>query len=102
MEILLIFGYNYLVILQIFLHFKEIWGDEKMDKKAKECVERLRDLVSSIQGAPFPSDDIKLELYSIWYDHAQRSATECFEFLNDNFPESQKDMNKMFDKLLKK
>ena len=72
-----------------------------MDKKTKECVERLRDLVSSIQGAPFPNEDINLELYAIWYEHAQASATDCFEFLNDSFPESQKDMNKMVDKLFK-
>ena len=72
-----------------------------MDKKTKECVDRLRDLVSSVQGAPFPNDEIKPELYTIWYEHAQRAATECFEFLNDNFPESHKDMNKMVDKLFK-
>lgn len=72
-----------------------------MDKKSKEAVERLRDLVSSVQGAPFPNEDLKPELYSIWYEHAQRSATECFEFLNDNFPQSQKDMNKLVNKIFK-
>lgn len=70
-----------------------------MDKKTKQCVERLRDLVSSVQGAPFPNDDLKPELYAIWYEHAQRSATECFEFLNDNYPESKKSINKLVDKI---
>lgn len=70
-----------------------------MDKKTKQCVERLRDLVSSVQGAPFPNDDLKPELYSIWYEHAQRSATECFEFLNANFPENKKSINKLVDKI---
>lgn len=70
-----------------------------MDKKTKQCVERLRDLVSAVQGAPFPNDDLKPELYSIWYEHAQRSATECFEFLNDNFPENKKNITKLVDKI---
>ena len=42
----------------------------------------LSDLV---QGAPYPGDDIKSELYTIWYEHAQRAAVECFEFLDANF-----------------
>ena len=53
-----------------------------MDKKAKECIRMLRDLVSDVQGAPFPGGDINTELYAIWYEHAQKAAVECFEFLN--------------------
>lgn len=72
-----------------------------MDKKTKQCVQMLRDLVSDVQGAPFPGDDLKSELYSIWYEHAQRSAVACFEYLNDNFPQEQKELDKTIDKLFK-
>ena len=47
-----------------------------MDKKAKECIRMLRDLVSDVQGAPFPGGDINTELYAIWYEHAQRAAPD--------------------------
>ena len=33
-----------------------------MDKKTKECIRMLRNLVSDVQGAPYPGDDIKSEL----------------------------------------
>lgn len=59
----------------------------------------LRDLVSDVQGAPFPGEDLKPELYEIWYEHAQKAAVECFEFLNDNFPQDKKDLNKSIEKL---
>lgn len=72
-----------------------------MDKKAKQCIQMLRDLVSDVQGAPFPGDNLKSELYEIWYEHTQRSAVECFEFLNDNFPEEQKELNKTIDKMFR-
>lgn len=70
-----------------------------MDKKTKMCVEMLRELVSDVQGAPFPGPDLKLELYEIWYEHAQIAAVQCFEYLNDNFPEEKKDVTKTIDKL---
>ena len=72
-----------------------------MDKKSKECVKMLRDLVSAIQGAPFPGDDMKAELYKIWYEHAQIAAVNCFEYLNANYPEEQKELNKTIEKLFK-
>lgn len=70
-----------------------------MDKKTKMCIQMLRDLVSDVQGAPFPGDDLKSELYSIWYEHAQKAAVECFEFLNDNFPSDQNDVDKTINKI---
>lgn len=73
-----------------------------MDKKTKECVKMMRDLVSAVQGAPFPGADVKTELYEIWYEHAQKAAVDCFEFLNDNFPQEQKDLSKSIDKLFDK
>ena len=38
-----------------------------MDKKFKECSEKLRKLVSDIQGAPYPGN-LDDELYYIWYE----------------------------------
>lgn len=70
-----------------------------MDRKTKQCIQMMRDLVSAVQGAPFPGGDITTELYSIWYEHAQRSAVECFEFLNANFPKEQKEMSKDIEKI---
>lgn len=74
---------------------------KKTDKKTKECIKMLRSLVSDVQGAPFPGGEIKSELYSIWYEHAQRAAVACFEFLNDNFPEEHDELEKSIDKLFK-
>ena len=73
-----------------------------MDKKTKQCVDMLRQLVSDVQGAPYPGDDIKSELDTIWYEHAQRAAVNCFEFLDENFPEDARDVNKKIDKLFSK
>ena len=53
-----------------------------MDKKTMKCIQMMRDLVSDIQGAPFPGGEFKSELYEIWYEHAQKAAVECFEYLN--------------------
>ena len=47
-----------------------------MDKKTQQCIKMLRDLVSDVQGAPFPGPDLKPELYEIWYEHAQRAAVK--------------------------
>lgn len=70
-----------------------------MDKNTKECVKMLRQLVSDVQGAPYPGSDIKGELYNIWYEHAQQAAVACFEFLDANFPEESTDVNKKIEKL---
>ena len=69
-----------------------------MDEKFKECSEKLRKLVSDIQGAPYPGhvDD---ELYYIWYEHVQRNAMECYEFLDEYFPTDQKDISKALDNI---
>ena len=68
-----------------------------MDKKVQMCVEMLRQLVSNVQGAPYPGSDIKGELYSIWYEHAQQAAVNCFEFLDANFPQESSDVNKKIE-----
>jgi hypothetical protein len=49
-------------------------------------------LVSDIQGAPYPGN-LDDELYYIWYEHVQRNAMECYEFLDEYFPTDQKDVN---------
>lgn len=73
-----------------------------MDKKTLECVKMMRDLVSDVQGAPFPGETLKNELYEIWYEHAQKSAVQCFEFLNANFPDEQKELEKTIGSIFKK
>ena len=72
-----------------------------MDKKTQQCIKMLRALVSDVQGAPFPGPDLKPELYEIWYEHAQRAAVQCFEYLNANFPEEQQELDKTINKLFK-
>lgn len=71
------------------------------DKNAMKCIEMLRQLVSDVQGAPYPGEDINYELYSIWYEHAQAVAVACFQFLDENFPQESSDVNKKIDSLLK-
>ncbi|MCQ2981496.1 MAG: hypothetical protein MJ178_01955 [Treponemataceae bacterium] len=68
-----------------------------MDKKLRACGEELRKLVSDVQGAPYPGN-INEELYLIWYEHIQKTAIECLEFLNENVPE---DTDKTIAKALK-
>ena len=69
-----------------------------MDEKFKECSEKLRKLVSDIQGAPYPGN-LDDELYYIWYEHVQRNAMECYEFLDEYFPTDQKDISKALDNI---
>lgn len=73
-----------------------------MDKNVKKCIEMLRQLVSDVQGAPYPGSDINGELYSIWFEHAQQSAVDCFEFLDANFPQESSDVNKKIEKFFDK
>lgn len=72
-----------------------------MDKGMNEkFVNMIRQLVSDVQGAPYPGPLFEAELYSIWYEHVQRNAQACFEFLDENFPmekqEFDETLNKMF------
>ena len=63
-----------------------------MEDQLNNCVVMLRRLVSDIQGAPYPGT-INEELYRIWYEHVQKTAVECFEFLHHNFPAEQKEIS---------
>ncbi len=74
-----------------------------MDKEheTEQFLAMIRQLVSDVQGAPYPGDRIENELYSIWYEHVQRDAQECFEFLNENFPLDKEGMEKTLQKMFK-
>ncbi len=72
-----------------------------MDKKtSNQLVELMRQLVSDVQGAPYPGNQ-EPELYAIWYEHAQRNAQNCLELLDEHFADEErqqfsKSLNKMF------
>ena len=68
-----------------------------MNENTKMYLEKLRKLVSDVQGAPYPGDDFEPELYKIWYEHVQRSATECLEFLGDKFPADKEDFSELLE-----
>lgn len=70
-----------------------------MDKKLAKCIEFMRMLLSDIQGAPFLGNDFSQELYTIWYEHAQRDAASAYEFLDENFSDQDK-ITGALDKLL--
>ena len=71
-----------------------------MDKQLQKCIEIMRNLVSDIQGAPYPGEEVKTELYAIWYEHVQRDAINAFEFLDEHFPD-RADFTKSIDKIFK-
>ncbi|MFZ4614833.1 MAG: hypothetical protein ACOYM2_01395 [Rectinemataceae bacterium] len=52
----------------------------------------LRQLMSDIEGAPFPGA-VEGELYTIWYEHAQSSAQEVLQYLNNLDPNYGKEPN---------
>jgi hypothetical protein len=58
-----------------------------MRKKASDIIV---DLVSSLQGAPYPSS-INNELYTIWYEHAQIAAQEALHFVERKRVKEEKD-----------
>lgn len=49
----------------------------------KETVDVLKNLISSVQGAPFPKQ-IEDELYTIWYEHMQETLTTALTLMNKN------------------
>ena len=70
-----------------------------MNKKLEECVKKLRNLVSDVQGAPYPGN-VNEELYYIWYEHAQKNAMDCFEFLDEHFPKEKEEIEKNLSKIM--
>ncbi len=71
----------------------------KANKNIDELIVLMRQLVSDAQGAPFPGAVIEPELYTIWYEHTQRSAQSCFEFLEQHFPMDNSKFNDTLDSL---
>lgn len=61
-----------------------------MNKFDKEGYQILKQLVSDVQGAPYPNV-IENELYRIWYEHAQNVAIQCLEYIDRNFPQEKDD-----------
>lgn len=45
----------------------------------------LKALASELQGAPFPQT-VTRELYSIWYEHVQKTTQDALEYLAQNAP----------------
>ena len=72
-----------------------------MDKKLQKFADMIRQLVSDVQGAPYPGEDINPELYKMWYEHVQRNAQNCFEFLDENFPNEKQEFNESLQKMFK-
>ena len=71
------------------------------NKKFDTCIKMMRQLVSDIQGAPYPSENFEPELYRIWYEHVQKVCVECLEYLDDNYPLEKEDINKTLNKFFK-
>lgn len=70
-----------------------------MDSRLNEFCDKLRQLLSEVQGAPYPAT-INNELYDIWYEHIQSTAIDCFEYLNENFPQEAEDISRNLDRTL--
>ncbi len=69
--------------------------------KIDEFVKMIRQLVSDVQGAPYPGPGFESEVYNIWYEHVQRNAQDCYEFLDENFPLESKEFDKTLEKMFK-
>jgi hypothetical protein len=69
--------------------------------KVESFVKMIRQLVSDVQGAPYPGDGFELEVYRIWYEHVQKNAQDCYEFLAANFPLESKAFNQSIDQMFK-
>lgn len=71
------------------------------DNNQEKLLTMIRQLVSDVQGAPFPGPQFEPELYSIWYEHVQRNAQECFEFLDEKFPADKEGLTRTIQKMFK-
>ena len=69
--------------------------------KVESFVKMIRQLVSDVQGAPYPGPGFEMEVYNIWYEHVQKNAQDCYEFLDENFPLESKAFNQSIDKMFK-
>jgi hypothetical protein len=46
----------------------------------KEGFKILRQLIADVEGAPYPNA-VENELYTIWYEHVQKTAQDALSFL---------------------
>ncbi len=69
--------------------------------KVGNLVKMIRQLVSDVQGAPYPGQGFEPEVYRIWYEHVQKNAQDCYEVLDANFPLESKEFNQSIDKMFK-
>lgn len=69
--------------------------------KYDECIKMMRQLVSDIQGAPYPSEELEPDLYRIWYEHVQSAGVQCLEYLDENFPLEREDIDNTLNKFFK-
>lgn len=56
----------------------------------KEYVNLVKQLISEIEGAPYPSQ-INNGLYTIWYEHAIMVATNALGKISDHLETEKKD-----------
>ena len=73
----------------------------KDDKLTDEFVNMIRRLVSDVQGAPYPGPGFEPEVYEIWYEHVQKNAQNCYEFLDEHFPLDSRDFEQTLQKMFK-
>ena len=71
------------------------------NEKFEKCIKMMRQLVSDIQGAPLPSEDLEPELYRIWFEHVQTAGMECLSYLDENFPLEKEDIDSTLNKFLR-
>ncbi len=71
------------------------------NEKFEECIRMMRQLVSDIQGAPLPSEDLEPELYRIWCEHVQTAGMECLSYLDEHFPLEREDIDNTLNNFLK-
>lgn len=71
------------------------------DNKLEKCLSMMRQLVSDVQGAPYPGLELEPELYKIWFEHVQKVCVDCLEYLDDNYPLEREDISKTLNKFFK-
>ena len=71
------------------------------NEKFDTCIKMMRQLVSDIQGAPLPSEDLEPELYRIWFEHVQSAGIACLQYLDGNFPLEKENIDSTLNKFLK-
>lgn len=53
------------------------------DAKDTPEVKLIKELISIVQGAPYPVD-LSGELYTIWYEHAMKVITNAYTYIDEH------------------